>query len=274
MAPNSHPPEESYRDAAVDRSSPTPSSFAKLADAATSRLDGSCSAFGGPREAPNLSFPLRLMAILDDETSFGDVVSWMPDGSSFTIVDPKRFTSDHMPVIFGIRNMSSFVRKLGRFGFSRHFERETMNCDIFKHPEFRRGERDRCAAIKISAPPPSSSSTSSSAVTATALRRTASLGSAIRKTQAKQQQLTAVTPILPASRPVVRLGDPVQHHLLAAAVAENVRREQQLAASLAAGLDELLRARAILSSAARVEQLMRLEQAKALAALGGLAPLY
>ena len=103
-----------------------------------------------------LSFAEQLRAILDDET-MSDILTWMPDGKAFTIVDPKRFTKDIMPKLFNIRNMSSFVRKLTRWGFSRLHEKETMNSDIFKHPKFQHGKRELCLEIKCTGRSSSSS---------------------------------------------------------------------------------------------------------------------
>lgn len=93
------------------------------------------------------TFAEQLMAILDDD-KFSSVLAWMPDGKAFTIVDTKKFTKDHMPELFNIRNMSSFVRKLTRWGFTRVHEKATLNSDIFKHKEFQRGQQRRCATIK------------------------------------------------------------------------------------------------------------------------------
>lgn len=102
------------------------------------------------------SFAEELMALIDDEANC-DVISWMPDGKAFTIIDPKRFTKVEMPKIFNIRNMSSFVRKLTRWGFHRFHEKETQNSDIFKHENFRRGEHKLCSQIKCLARKPTSS---------------------------------------------------------------------------------------------------------------------
>lgn len=93
------------------------------------------------------SFAEILMNVLDDE-SYADILTWMPDGKAFTIVNPKKFSMDAMPKLFNIRNMSSFVRKLGRWGFQRVHERETKNSDIFKHPCFQKDRPDLCAKIK------------------------------------------------------------------------------------------------------------------------------
>jgi hypothetical protein len=85
-----------------------------------------------------LSFAEHLMNVLNDEAN-SDVLSWMPDGKAFTITNHKKFTMNFMPKLFNIRNMSSFVRKLCRWGFQRVHEKETRNSDIFKHPFFVRG---------------------------------------------------------------------------------------------------------------------------------------
>jgi hypothetical protein len=108
------------------------------------------------------SFAEHLMNILEDGEKPGAEPSlvWMPDGLAFTIVNPKKFTSVVMPKLFQIRNMSSFVRKLGRWGFHRVHEVSTKNSDIFKHVQFHRGNRDLCAKIKcVSGAGPSPPST-------------------------------------------------------------------------------------------------------------------
>ncbi len=94
-----------------------------------------------------LSFADQLMAILDED-QYCDVLRWMPDGKAFTIVDPKRFTKEFMPKFFNIRNMSSFVRKLTRWGFARVHEKETLNSDIFKHSDFQQGKPCMCREIR------------------------------------------------------------------------------------------------------------------------------
>jgi HSF-type DNA-binding len=103
-------------------------------------------------KAPNkckekYTFSHLLKSVLDDP-AHEDVITWMPDGMAFTIVNHKRFTMELMPKIFNIRNMSSFVRKLGRWGFNRVHEKETRNSDIFKHKDFQKGNSERCKAVK------------------------------------------------------------------------------------------------------------------------------
>ena len=91
----------------------------------------------GPTDYDKQTFSSQLVALLDDDDF--EFLTWMPDGTAFTIVKPKVFTKEYMPKYFNIRNMSSFVRKLTRWGFTRVHEATTMNSDIFKHPHFQRG---------------------------------------------------------------------------------------------------------------------------------------
>jgi hypothetical protein len=69
----------------------------------------------------------------------------------------KKFTKVEMPKIFNIKNMSSFVRKLTRFGFTRIHDKQTMNSDIFAHTYFQRGCYEKATQIKYGPPPPRSS---------------------------------------------------------------------------------------------------------------------
>lgn len=99
------------------------------------------------RQEKKVSFAEYLMQCLNDEANH-DVLQWMPCGTQFTITNHRKFTMERMPNLFKIRNMSSFVRKLTRWGFSRVHEKETGNSDIFKHPHFQREKTDLCKKIR------------------------------------------------------------------------------------------------------------------------------
>ncbi|KAG7337802.1 HSF-type DNA-binding protein [Nitzschia inconspicua] len=128
------------------------------------------------------SFINTLIHLLDDK-AHSQVITWMPDGTAFTIVNSKQFVKDEMPKLFKIRNMSSFIRKLTRFGFSRKFDKETMNSDIFAHQDFIRDEPERASRIKC-APP----AKSSAVPVAATLRTKASTVSPAPKTVAEATQ--------------------------------------------------------------------------------------
>ena len=129
----------------------TPDSTAKIPTAVevvTAPLAPSINVIFSPNDSTKKqSFAELLMTILDDP-QYEDALTWMPDGKAFTIKNHKKFTQDLMPKLFNIRNMSSFVRKLGRWGFSRVHEKETRNSDIFKHPNFHKDNWELCLQVK------------------------------------------------------------------------------------------------------------------------------
>lgn len=99
------------------------------------------------RQEKKVTFAEYLMQCLNDEANH-DVMQWMPCGTQFTITNHRKFTMERMPALFKIRNMSSFVRKLTRWGFNRVHEKETGNSDIFKHPLFQRDNAELCKKIR------------------------------------------------------------------------------------------------------------------------------
>lgn len=137
-------------------------SLETLSSQETLKVTGSCKENCKHRSSYNAnespdSFPERLMDALDDEGN-SDALVWMPDGKAFTLVDQNRnFTSKFMPKLFKIKNLSSFVRKLSRWGFHRMHDSMTQNSDIFRHPLFQRGRRDllkqmRCSSMSSPKP--------------------------------------------------------------------------------------------------------------------------
>lgn len=94
-----------------------------------------------------VTFAEFLMEVLNNEENH-DVLQWMPCGTQFTITNHRKFTMERMPELFKIRNMSSFVRKLTRWGFARVHEKETGNSDIFKHNNFQRDKPELCRKIR------------------------------------------------------------------------------------------------------------------------------
>jgi hypothetical protein len=99
------------------------------------------------RSDKKATFAEYLMECLNDESNH-DVLQWMPCGKQFTIVNHRKFTMERMPELFKIRNMSSFVRKLTRWGFSRVHEKTTGNSDIFRHDNFQRDKPELCRKIR------------------------------------------------------------------------------------------------------------------------------
>jgi len=74
------------------------------------------------------------------QKEYSDIITWLPDGKSFTIVRPKAFVAEILPSHFKQAKYSSFTRKLHRWGFQRHLRGEEAGA--FFHKLFQRGRLD------------------------------------------------------------------------------------------------------------------------------------
>ena len=74
------------------------------------------------------------------QKQFREIITWLPDGKSFTIVRPKAFVNEILPQHFKQAKYSSFTRKLHRWGFQRHLRGEEAGA--FFHKSFQRGRLD------------------------------------------------------------------------------------------------------------------------------------
>jgi hypothetical protein len=92
------------------------------------------------------SFAETLMDLLFDD-EYSEIVTFLPDGLSFGIINAKVFADEVMPKVLGIRTFSSFVRKLHRWGFERILEKKTHDVDVFRHHLFRKGDWASCRKI-------------------------------------------------------------------------------------------------------------------------------
>eukprot|EP00545_Synedropsis_sp_CCMP1620_P005084 CAMPEP_0119011190 /NCGR_PEP_ID=MMETSP1176-20130426/5506_1 /TAXON_ID=265551 /ORGANISM="Synedropsis recta cf, Strain CCMP1620" /LENGTH=453 /DNA_ID=CAMNT_0006963971 /DNA_START=119 /DNA_END=1480 /DNA_ORIENTATION=- len=86
-----------------------------------------------------IPFPVKLMKVLSQK-EFNEIITWLPDGKSFTIVRPKAFVSEILLTHFKQAKYSSFTRKLHRWGFQRHLRGEEAGA--FFHKLFQRGRLD------------------------------------------------------------------------------------------------------------------------------------
>lgn len=82
-------------------------------------------------------FLSKLFAVLNDE-SHSHVLSWMPDGKAFTIISSREFSKSGLVYdLFGIRKMSSFLRRLNQLGFARIRDpTDPNNLDVFRKEGF------------------------------------------------------------------------------------------------------------------------------------------
>ena len=72
-------------------------------------------------------FPLKLHAILSDN-NLGDIITWLPNGLSWRVINRKMFEKEVIPLYFKHSNFSSFMRQVNGWGF-RRVDRE----DTFEH---------------------------------------------------------------------------------------------------------------------------------------------
>jgi hypothetical protein len=79
------------------------------------------------------------MKVLSDK-EFENIITWMPSGKSFSIIEPKAFVADILPEHFKSAKYASFTRKLHRWGFMRHYRGEEAGG--FYHKMFRKDRLD------------------------------------------------------------------------------------------------------------------------------------
>lgn len=65
-----------------------------------------------------ITFPEKLMSVLDND-QLSAIITWLPHGKGFIILQKKKFASDIMPLYFKHSKFTSFTRKLNRWGFTR-----------------------------------------------------------------------------------------------------------------------------------------------------------
>ena len=92
---------------------------------------------------PN-KFLLRLFNMLNDP-KHEETISWSESGSSFEIKNIPEFSASVLPQFFKHKNFSSFVRQLNMYDF--HKERDTGEVQIYAHPCFIRGEKEKLVQV-------------------------------------------------------------------------------------------------------------------------------
>jgi len=65
---------------------------------------------------PLLQFPESLFAMLSNP-ELESIITWLPHGRSFIIVDRESLAKQVLPMYFRHNNMSSFTRQLNGYGF-------------------------------------------------------------------------------------------------------------------------------------------------------------
>lgn len=104
-------------------------------------------------------FVKKLFLMLEDN-SYDKIVRWTQKGDSFVVLDTNEFTKEILPKHFKHSNFASFVRQLNKYDFHKvklSNEEKQMNeygegAWEFKHPDFRRHDREALETIKRKGP--------------------------------------------------------------------------------------------------------------------------
>jgi len=117
-------------------------------------------------------FPLKLHRLLEDveNTKQQEIVSWNPDGESFTIIQPKVFADSIMVKYFRQTKYKSFQRQMNLYGFTREVRGKIRG--VYSHPQFRKDARELCPQIKRSNRSRPFERTSSNAAASAVLKKT------------------------------------------------------------------------------------------------------
>lgn len=104
-------------------------------------------------------FVKKLFLMLEDN-SYDTIVRWTTKGDSFVVLDTNEFTKVILPKHFKHSNFASFVRQLNKYDFHKvklSNEEKQLNeygegAWEFKHPDFRRHDREALETIKRKGP--------------------------------------------------------------------------------------------------------------------------
>jgi len=92
-----------------------------------------------------LIFPQRLLDILSRE-EFSQIISWLPHGKFFSILDRKKLIEIVLPKYFKKSMFTSFTRKLNRWGFVR--VGKGADSGAYFHQYFHRDKPSLCLKMK------------------------------------------------------------------------------------------------------------------------------
>jgi len=92
------------------------------------------------------NFPARLHKILSEPTH-SDVITWMPHGRAWRIIDKERLVSEVIPSYYVCKKYESFTRQLNGWGFKRlHQHGSDFGC--YYHESFLRGLPDLTCLVR------------------------------------------------------------------------------------------------------------------------------
>merc|ERR1711862_37650 len=93
----------------------------------------------------NTNFATMLMDVLSSK-SMENVITWLPEGNAFIVINEKEFTKYVLPICFELMKFESFVKRLFRWGF-RALNRLGRRNQVFYHKFFLRDFPCLCKKI-------------------------------------------------------------------------------------------------------------------------------
>lgn len=94
-------------------------------------------------------FPCKLHKMLTDVEKEGltDIISWHPDGKTFKVHQPEKFTEEILPRYFKKSKYRSFQRQLNLYGYHRITALKPFWESCYHHPDFSRDDETGCRKI-------------------------------------------------------------------------------------------------------------------------------
>lgn len=113
----------------------------------SSRTFPSTSTSTRPVSKPKLNFAQRLFEILE-KPQHSDVITWLPGGKFWIIMDQKRFATEILPAYFKQTQFKSFTRKLHRWKFNRVSKGPYLGA--YHHRFFQKDRKHLCSLMSSS----------------------------------------------------------------------------------------------------------------------------
>ena len=93
---------------------------------------------------------LEVLPYFIQDQSANDYIKWAPDGDGFIITKITGFTEHILPKYFKHQNISSFIRQLNMYGFTKTRTEEWENIYINEH--FQKGNKNALKKIQRKLP--------------------------------------------------------------------------------------------------------------------------
>ena len=94
----------------------------------------------------------KLTDILKDTKTYGMIVAWNQEGTSFKILDKERFNREVLPQYYKHSKYESFLRQMNLYGFKTVKRDSKMCTHEFMHPLFQRDKPEQIWKIRRTYP--------------------------------------------------------------------------------------------------------------------------